>query len=44
MGIEDITNKAKDLAAENAEKIKEGVDVAADKIKGLVPDEHGGGL
>lgn len=40
MGIDDITNKAKDLAADNADKVKEGVDAVADKVKGAVPEEH----
>lgn len=40
MGIEDMAGKAKDLAVENADKVKEGVDVVAEKVKGLIPEEH----
>ncbi len=42
MGIEDMANKAKDLAAENADKVKDGVEVVAEKVKDLLPDEHAG--
>ena len=38
MGIGDFVDKAKDLAADNADKVKEGIDSAAD----LVDDKTGG--
>ncbi len=40
MGIEDMANQAKDLAVENADKVKEGVEMVAEKVKGMVPGEH----
>jgi MT0933-like antitoxin protein len=38
VGIGDFVDKAKDLAADNADKVKEGIDSAAD----LVDDKTGG--
>lgn len=40
MGIEDMANQAKDLAVDNADKVMEGVDMLADKVKDLIPGEH----
>lgn len=38
MGIDDITDKAKDLAADHKDKVKEGIDKAGDAV-----DEKTGG-
>lgn len=35
-----IFDKAKDLANEHKDKIKEGIDKAADVIESKVPDQH----
>ncbi len=42
MGIDDIANQAKDLAAQHGDKIEQGLDAAAEQAKKIVPDEHDG--
>ena len=42
MGIEDITNQAKDMAAEHAEKAAGVVDQVAEKVKNVAPDQADG--
>jgi hypothetical protein len=40
MGIDDIANQAKDLAAQHSDKVEQGVDAAAEQIKKVVPEAH----
>jgi len=42
MGIEDLANQAKDLAGQNADKVAEAVDTAAEKVKEMTPDQVDG--
>lgn len=40
MGVDDFVDKAKDLASENKDKVKEGIDKAGDMIDEKTGGEH----
>ncbi|MGD2044184.1 MAG: antitoxin [Acidimicrobiia bacterium] len=40
MGVGDFVDKAKDMAAENKDKVKEGIDKAGDTIDEKTGGEH----